>query len=155
MSKGNTTDSWRNVRQAVFARDRDRCLNCRASDGMVIALDPHHGVPRGSGGADRVSNVHTYCRRCHDAIHNETAIAPCVKLESTGDMTNREFGWFKHFVHDMIPVMSQIAGHRIEPKHNLGGNKYWYLPVGNVVCLDEKLTDTDVRYTSADLAEYI
>ena len=155
MSKREPSQDWRNVKQAVFARDRDRCLNCRGSAGAVIKLDPDHAVPRGAGGADRMSNLNTLCRRCHKAKHGE-GIAPSVQLQSTGEMTDREFGWFKHFVDEMIPAMSQAAGGRITPKFNLDGEDVWYLPIGDVVHLDKQLTDdSSIEYISASLEEYM
>lgn len=155
MSKRASTHDWRNVTQSVFARDRDRCLNCRASEQTVTTLDADHGVPRGAGGADRVSNLNTLCRRCHKAKHEEGVIAPSVQLESSGNMTDREFGWFKHFVDEMIPAMSQAAGGRVVPKYSLDDAKVWYLPIGDVIHLDGQLTDASVEYMSADPAEYM
>lgn len=154
MSKRASTQDWRNVKQATFARDRDRCLNCRASGDIVTTLDADHGVPRGAGGSDRVSNLNTLCRRCHKAKHGE-GIAPSVQLQSTGEMTDREFGWFKHFVDEMIPAIAQVAGGRVTPKFNLDDAKVWYLPIGDVIHLDGQLTDANVEYMSADLAEYM
>jgi hypothetical protein len=154
MSKREPSQDWRNVRQAVFARDRDRCLNCRASK-EAIMLDVDHGVPRGAGGADRISNQNSYCRRCHDAKH-EKCIAPSVQLQSTGQMTDREFGWFKHFVDEMIPAMSQAAGGRVIPKFNLDDENIWYLPIGDVIHLDEQLADDgSIEYMSASLEDYM
>lgn len=154
MSKRTSTRDWRNVTQSVLARDRDRCLNCRISDETVMTLDADHGVPRGAGGADRMSNLHTLCRRCHKAKHGE-GIAPTVQLQSTGEMTDREFSWFKKFVDHMIPAMSEIAGGRVNSKYGLNDGRVWYLPIGDVIHLDSRLTEADVEYTSADPAEYM
>lgn len=154
MSKRDSTQDWRNVTQSIFARDRDRCLNCRASEQTVTTLDADHGVPRGAGGADRMSNLSTLCRRCHKAKHGE-GIAPSIQLQSTGKMTDREFGWFKHFIDEMIPAMSQVAGGRVNPKYNLDDAKVWYLPIGDVIHLDSQLTEANVEYMSADLTEYM
>jgi hypothetical protein len=116
-------------------------------------LDADHGVPRGVGGADRISNLNTLCRRCHKAKHGE-AIAPTVQLQSAGRMTDREFDWFKHFIDEMIPAMSQAAGGRITPKFNLDSNNIWYLPIGDVIYLDEQLTeDSSVEYLPATIEE--
>lgn len=154
MSKRDSPQDWRNVTRAIFARDRDRCLNCRASAETVVTLDPDHGVPRGAGGADRMSNLNTLCRRCHEAKHGE-GIAPTAQFESSGAMTDREFIWFKHFVDEMIPAMAQAAGGRVTPKFGLDNGTVWYIPVGDLIHLDGQLTKSNVEYMSADLAEYM
>ena len=61
------------VRKAVLARDRYRCTNCRKSEDQAETLDVDHIVPRGAGGSERISNLHTLCRKCHDAKDNDAA----------------------------------------------------------------------------------
>jgi hypothetical protein len=39
-------------------------------------LHAHHGVPRSKGGTDKISNLTTYCRDCHHAIHHKNKKAP-------------------------------------------------------------------------------
>ena len=138
----------------TLTRDRRRCLNCGATSEVATVLDVDHGVPRGAGGADRMSNLSTLCRSCHEAKHGN-GIAPSVQMKSTGDMTEREFIWFKQFVKEMVPAMADVAGTRIAPKFSLDGRDRWYIPIGDVVALDKQLARSDVRYTSVDLADYM
>lgn len=102
-----------------------------------------------------MSNLNTYCRRCHKAKHGE-GIAPTIQFESTQRMTEREFHWFKHFVDEMIPVMAQIIGTHLNPKFALEEQKAWHIPLGDVYHLDEQLADYEMEYTTlTQLQEYM
>lgn len=52
-------------RRNIFARDRHRCVACRAKKYQLIA---HHVIPEPQGGADNEQNVVTLCRPCHLAV---------------------------------------------------------------------------------------
>jgi 5-methylcytosine-specific restriction endonuclease McrA len=54
------------LREAVFERDERLCQWCRVPGGR---LDPHHILPRGRGGADRLINLISLHRLCHSYIH--------------------------------------------------------------------------------------
>ena len=53
------------TRQAIFDRDRRRCVYCGASerDGAPLSID--HVEPRYLGGDDSAGNVVTACRDCN------------------------------------------------------------------------------------------
>jgi|APHM01.1.fsa_nt_gi HNH endonuclease. len=142
------------VKQAVHEMDRQRCVNCLRQRESTKLLDVHHGVPRGAGGSERYTNLQSVCRRCHDAIHNDT-IAPCVQLESTGRMTDVEFHWYKHFIKQIVPALARVADVRVQPKYNLDSEKAWYVPLGDLRRLDEQLADLDGQYAPLSLAEYM
>jgi len=59
--------NWEFAKQTVLLRDNGRCLLCRAHE----PLDVHHRRARGMGGTkvrDRLANLVTLCRSCHDRI---------------------------------------------------------------------------------------
>lgn len=99
-------------------------------------------------------NLGALCRRCHDAKHNGT-IAPTIEFESTGQMTDTEFAWFKHFIDEMIPVLMNLVGVYAEPQFNLRGENAWFVPLGDVRRLDKRLADEDVAYRSLRASEYM
>ncbi len=49
------------VRREVWARDRGRCVQCKASD----YLEFDHIIPFAKGGASSLNNVQLLCRRCN------------------------------------------------------------------------------------------
>ncbi|QKG94096.1 HNH endonuclease [Halorubrum salinarum] len=154
MSKSLERKSWTEQRNAVFARDQQRCTCCLGRTGDVQTLDPDHNVPRGAGGSDRLSNLSTLCRRCHEAKHGD-GIAPTVRLESTGEMTDVEFWWFKHLLKEMIPALAEDFNVRLQPKFGLEDDKVWYLPLGDIRLLDKQLLESDVEYQSLQAEQYM
>ena len=48
------------VRQAVYARDGDACVECGQSESLVL----DHVVPSTDGGSDTMSNLRVVCRTC-------------------------------------------------------------------------------------------
>jgi 5-methylcytosine-specific restriction endonuclease McrA len=48
------------VRQAVYARDENKCVECGQPDGLVL----DHLVPVDDGGSDTMSNLRVVCRTC-------------------------------------------------------------------------------------------
>jgi 5-methylcytosine-specific restriction endonuclease McrA len=54
------------IRETVFRRDDYLCQWCRVPGGR---LDPHHILPRGRGGVDRIDNLISLHRNCHDQVH--------------------------------------------------------------------------------------
>lgn len=55
-----------NLREQVFVRDNWTCQWCLVPGGR---LDPHHILPRGRGGADRLENLVSLHRVCHRYVH--------------------------------------------------------------------------------------
>ncbi len=65
------------LRQKVFARDDERCRNCRSLRG----LDVHHVLWRSRGGKTVLDNLITLCARCHGLVHAgllQVNAAPCA-----------------------------------------------------------------------------
>jgi len=52
--------NWGRIRQAVLARDRQRCAIC---GGYATEVD--HIIPASQGGTDHPSNLQALCRRDH------------------------------------------------------------------------------------------
>jgi hypothetical protein len=59
-------EDWDKLRVEVFERDGWKCVDCNKKAWEVYKLDPSHNIPRGHGGSDVLSNVHTRCRDCHN-----------------------------------------------------------------------------------------
>lgn len=137
------------VREVVLLRDRYCCTNCKKPKDQAEALDIDHIVPRGSGGSDRISNLHTLCRKCHDAKENDTA-ATSVEWMSTGRMDSYEFSWFRHVMNEMLPAIARQLGIRLSPKFKVENKEIWELSVGDLCALDRALVDEDSRYESFD-----
>jgi hypothetical protein len=76
---------WDRLRKQVYRRDNYTCQNCGVKGGRrgKAELHAHHGVPLSKGGSNSLSNLTTYCHRCHRAIHSKKAVAPTANgLES-------------------------------------------------------------------------
>lgn len=146
---------WADLRQAVFDLDEYQCQNClEIVDDDDLTLDPDHNVPRGAGGSDRLSNLNSLCRRCHDAKHGK-GIAPTVQWTSTGIMTGTEFVWFKHFMQEMLPALTRAFDIRLVPKFGLADEETWYLPLGDLRRLDQQLLEADDQYLSLQAHQYM
>ena len=71
-------------------------------------------------------------------------------------MTDREFDWFHHLITQVLPALAEHLGVRMEtPEHNLQDENYWYIPLGHLRHIDERLTEADVQYQSLQLSEYM
>jgi len=67
----NYPSNWNNIRKKIYKRDNYTCKNCGAKGGPhgPAELHAHHGVPLSKGGSNKLSNLQTYCKECHNAIH--------------------------------------------------------------------------------------
>ncbi len=153
-SEDNQHDPSHQRKQAVHERDRRQCVNCLGQQTHVDKLDADHGVPRGAGGSDQLSNLLSLCRRCHDAKHGN-GIAPTVQLQSTGRMTNVEFVWFKQFLQEMLPALARSHDVQLRPKFNLNDEENWYLPLGDLRRLGRQLAEEYDRYDSLQLSQFM
>lgn len=80
---------WNSRRKKVYKRDDYECQYCGRKGGPrgSAELHAHHNMPRHSGGNHKLSNLTTYCRRCHNAIHYDSKKAPdAVKKKNIGGM---------------------------------------------------------------------
>jgi len=69
----NYPSNWNSIRKKVYKRDNYTCKNCGAKGGPhgQAELHAHHGVPLSKGGSNKLSNLQTYCKECHNAIHGD------------------------------------------------------------------------------------
>jgi hypothetical protein len=76
----NYPSDWDRRRKKVYKRDNYTCQNCGVQGGPYgnAELHAHHGVPISKGGSHKTSNLTTYCKQCHDAIHGRRK-APTAK----------------------------------------------------------------------------
>jgi hypothetical protein len=86
----NYPSDWDRRRKEVYERDNYTCQNCGVQGGPYgnAELHAHHGVPKSKGGTHRKSNLITYCKQCHDAIHGRR-IAPTANSTSTSTGASR------------------------------------------------------------------
>lgn len=73
MSQDYPSD-WDSRRKRVYRRDNYTCQNCGRKGGPKggAELHAHHGVPLSKGGTNKMENLTTYCKECHNAIHNDS-----------------------------------------------------------------------------------
>ena len=57
-------DPLKHLRHAVYERDSYTCVLCTNG-----AMDLHHVTPKSLGGENRVGNLVSLCRKCHDEYH--------------------------------------------------------------------------------------
>jgi len=144
----------------VHERDRYKCLCCgEVFDGKPSKLDADHIVPKGAGGSNLHTNIGSLCRKCHEAKHGEREIAPTIRFMSTGDMSDKEFRWFRHFWDEIFPALTQIAvNHRIEPLVDIDDSTPWqgrHIPMGFVRFCDRTFADRDdINYASREAHNY-
>jgi len=65
--------NWYSIAQQTYKRDDFTCQNCGRRGGHRgnTELHAHHGVPLKNGGTNDLSNLTTYCKECHLAIHTD------------------------------------------------------------------------------------
>ena len=56
---------WREARIQVLNRDGNRCRNCGSTENLHV----HHIQWKRDGGEDKLSNLITLCRSCHQKEH--------------------------------------------------------------------------------------
>lgn len=130
-SKGYPPD-WDRRRKRVYRRDNYRCRNCGARGGPYgnAELHAHHGVPLSKGGSNDLSNLLTYCKECHHAIHgNGTHSSTSQTATSTETSTEPDYRisyprtYFRYFgkVKDPSDIASPIATHTAIGGFIIGG----------------------------------
>lgn len=80
---------WTARAKNVYERDNYQCQNCNRKGGPYgdAELHAHHGVPRHKGGSHKLTNLTTYCKKCHNAIHYDSKIAPTTFSTSRRENT--------------------------------------------------------------------
>ena len=59
--------AWRKLRQRVLKRDGELCQSCLKEGRITRANHVDHIVPKASGGGDKMSNLQSLCKPCHEA----------------------------------------------------------------------------------------
>lgn len=59
------TQAWEEMRQKVFRRDGFKCVICNEAKDLNV-----HHITYENLGAEKVSDLVTLCRNCHEDIHN-------------------------------------------------------------------------------------
>lgn len=129
----------REIREQVIERDRGECQNCCASVGQ--SGDVHHIVPRGKGGSDKLSNLRLLCRQCHDAVHDDDAMAPTVQFRSTGQMNTDSFNIFLQF-------FEELPSARFD-----ADQKAWRVPKADFDKIVEEINESQLTEVLADGGE--
>lgn len=72
MQSGKYPPDWDKRRRKVYKRDDYTCQNCGARGGRTgdAELHAHHITPLSQGGSNRLSNLTTLCKMCHNAQHD-------------------------------------------------------------------------------------
>ena len=81
--EGPQKDFW-NVREYVLFRDNHECQNCKGKSGDNV-LNVHRITQRKDGGSDRLDNLITLCKTCHDNYHQSKIKLKIKKPESFKD----------------------------------------------------------------------
>ncbi len=63
---------WKLLRQKVWKRDKFICQNCGAQN---CKLDAHHIIPLRFGGSNKMNNLVTLCKKCHQSDFHPSKIA--------------------------------------------------------------------------------
>lgn len=149
-----TATSWEKIREMVLERDQYRCTNCTRPERVVESFHVDHSMPRGRGGSDRLSNLRTLCKECHEAKHGD-GYAPMLEFQSSGRMDNYTFRYFKHFWDEMLPAMGREIGVTFEPKFRLDDSRdVWFVTLGNARHADAMLATIDDEYATLRASGY-
>lgn len=73
------------LREAVFDRDQRRCRWC-GQQRSWLGFDAHHIEYRRGSSYDRIENLITLCRTCHDFVHDSYRISKATAQEVLGDL---------------------------------------------------------------------
>lgn len=70
-----------NSKAYVLCRDKHTCTVCAKSP---VPLQVHHVIWRSAGGSDLPENLVTLCEKCHNRVHQETALDKQLKAMFAG-----------------------------------------------------------------------
>jgi 5-methylcytosine-specific restriction endonuclease McrA len=100
-TKAQEARTYRDVRQAVLARDRFMCRLC----GGQTRLETHHVTPRSSFGPKRVTDKHAarnliaLCQACHNDVTGHVLRLVALTADGADGPVRAERwdrGWSKH-----------------------------------------------------------
>jgi len=69
VTPGFGNQDWKEIRQAVWKRDKFQCQCCGKHRGKGIWLVVHHMKPVNKGGASNLENLILLCQKCHKWEH--------------------------------------------------------------------------------------
>lgn len=67
---------WDERRLKVLRRDMFTCVKCKAKN---VQLHVHHVVPLSRDGSNRLENLTTLCKRCHEHTHPHMIFSKIVR----------------------------------------------------------------------------
>ncbi|MFC7204706.1 HNH endonuclease [Haloferax namakaokahaiae] len=105
-------------RKRVYERDDYVCQNCGAKGGPRenVTLHAHHIVPKGKGGSDKMSNLKTLCKRCHDAVHYDVQAPTAREYQSKTSSQTKQKKVTNPFENCPICGSNEISHHPSEDK---------------------------------------
>jgi len=106
----------KNFKQACLVRDKFKCRVCKAQSNLQC----HHVKPRSKGGTDKLSNLMTLCKDCHDRHHKEGLKLPRQKVLSMSQqpMFSREKLFTERIIQDSPFDKDVWIHHRPLPKQS-------------------------------------
>ena len=92
----------KNFKSACKTRDKHRCRVCKSEEELQV----HHLTPRSQGGTDKLSNLMTLCKHCHDAHHKTGMKLPRQKSISYRSASHVQQG--KHYLREKLESLAPI-----------------------------------------------
>ncbi|CAM4313856.1 RNA-guided endonuclease IscB [Vreelandella rituensis] len=92
----------KNFKSACKTRDKHRCRVCSSEDSLQV----HHLVYRTNGGSDKLSNLMTLCRSCHDNHHQNGLALPRQKNVSFRSAAHVQQG--KYYLQDRLATLAPV-----------------------------------------------
>ena len=74
-NSGNYSEDWKKLREERLRMDNYICQKC-GFDGhkQKHLLNVHHKVALSRGGRNKLSNLITLCKKCHDKVHHKQLV---------------------------------------------------------------------------------
>ncbi|CAM3820242.1 RNA-guided endonuclease IscB [Vreelandella rituensis] len=92
----------KNVKSACKTRDKHRCRVCSTEDYLQV----HHLIHRTNGGSDKLSNLMTLCRDCHDDHHKNGLVLPRQKNVSFRSAAHVQQG--KYYLQAQLETLAPV-----------------------------------------------
>jgi len=89
-SSSSYPDDWDERRRRVYERDGYTCQSCGSQGGKAgnTELHAHHIIPISRGGSNKLSNLTTLCKECHNQKHDHDISSPSRKGRSQSNSTS-------------------------------------------------------------------
>lgn len=62
----NPNSEWGSIRIQCFKRDGYKCIKCGSNRNLTV----NHKIPPRFGGKNKLNNLETLCKECHESLHN-------------------------------------------------------------------------------------